>query len=687
MNKLRIILFAITVAAVSFPASAQTLEHLHLVCASTGRHVSVSTRGVVRSEKGKPFIWDSTGGLWAALNDPYLGDSLQSYSCIISPTGAIFDNLSNGWSTCSEDLGKTFTRIVIPNQTTLKISPDGELFALGVSWIARSQNDGQTWDSIPADGLLPIRCFFDRAGDLLSFQLSKIFDLRKGQTTFDSIGTWNFSFPTFTAECSMDSNSIIIAGDDSLFVFHKGNNSWDRILLPARMQGELCPLCCDSTGHLYGGIWGSLMRSDDTGHTWQFIDSGSSVTEWLAFQSPSTIWGATVSHCYQYREQTHSFAACDTPFVELGIATIAANYDTVYAAAQDDSALFRSTDDGDHWMQIHRDSGFRIVGTSSIQFSPDGSTYLTDFTSLYKSYGGIQWNTISNDPSLNYLTFAVDSSAKLFLTDVGFTSDDGRTWQKSSIPTWPAINSYGFLCYTRDSLFVYSRDDGQTWDTSIVHDPRAAGWSWIHSRFERIWLSYDSALFLSTDRATTWSNAEAGLPTLPQHIGPPNMTTDPYDHTFCIVGHYPTNSSIYGWSLLKKSWTQLTPDTSIGVVSICSNSKYLFLGTQSGVFRVAISDFNLGVLQTSSSTLESAVAYPNPSSNGFAIRFYLDQSSPVTITIYDAVGRSVEHFNAGEHEAGWISIPVAPGLPPGAYTYQVIAAGATLRGRVAIVSP
>ncbi len=128
-------------------------------------------------------------------------------------------------------------------------------------------------------------------------------------------------------------------------------------------------------------------------------------------------------------------------------------------------------------------------------------------------------------------------------------------------------------------------------------------------------------------------------------------------------------------------------DVSLYVWSLCANSNYLFLGTNVGVFRVALADFHLGVSPSAAQpTDQSALAYPNPASSNFTVRFYLARPGSANITLYDVLGNIVYEAPASQCGAGWNSIPIRSSLMPGCYTFQVTAGGTVSRGRVAVVS-
>ncbi len=709
MRKLPIHLLAATLLLAAANGQAQQLEHLHVMCASgTTKGISVSPGGVIRPftpyppiHESEPFLWDSTRRLWIALTDPFIGDSLNLETTLISPSGVIFDLLSNGWTTKSSDHGVTFSRLTVPPVYDIIISPLGELFEFSPKWLYRSTDLGQSWDSILSPSINAFsQCYFDKAGSIIDFafpgsRYSPIYRLARGDTTFDSIGVCPiYGSPKFMS-CSVDSSSVFLATHNSLYRFTEATRTFDTIPLSfvVRDSTTIDAICCDSSGDLYMSSAGNIFRSQDTSKSWTSIYRGGS--SWLAFQPPASIWAGGGTHLYQYRLDSLVVLTCDSPFEAMDARIVAIKGDSLYAGIDDDSMLFLSTTNGDSWKQIWCDSPMALYNGSTLQFAPDGATYLSNQAGIaYRTYGGVSWDFIFPFRNSMMQLNTVDSQSNLYSTGEGgfwISKDAGMSWSEQPFPPsgFPlmSITPQGFLCAAFNKEFVYSTDHGQSWIESEINDTLAQGIASIHTAFGRIWLSFDSVLLLSTDDGASWSRAMQGL----QHSPGGLITTDPVGHTFCIQGKMflgtSDSCSIYVWNPNDRTWSQLTPATAIPVNAICANGKYLFIGGN-GVYRVPIADFNLAVSEpTSLASEQSALAYPNPSSKNFSIRFYLEKPSSVSVSVYDVLGRNILHLNAGERAAGWNDIPISEALSPGTYSYRIEAGGQTFRGQLAIISP
>jgi hypothetical protein len=82
----------------------------------------------------------------------------------------------------------------------------------------------------------------------------------------------------------------------------------------------------------------------------------------------------------------------------------------------------------------------------------------------------------------------------------------------------------------------------------------------------------------------------------------------------------------------------------------------------------------------------SVFNYPNPFNANTTIRYSLESDSPVTITVFDLMGRRMETLvdaikGAGSHSAIWN----ADGYSSGIYFYIIKAGGNSVSGKMALV--
>ncbi|HWF43327.1 MAG TPA: T9SS type A sorting domain-containing protein [Candidatus Kapabacteria bacterium] len=691
-------------------AAAQSLEHLHLanVGVGSGNISNASPHGIVAADGGYSYKWDDVKKFWTRLNDPYRGDSLTVTAAMIDPSGIIYDHLSNGWNTRSDDGGLTFLLLPASELSwsgqvlNSVISPAEELF-FPVPYFIRSIDKVQTWDTLLRPPNSGGTMCFDKAGDVI-FLGSSVWRLTKGDTTMDSIS--NFGRGLGECSCSPSSKGMLVGSHDSVYFSSDAGEHWT--IFPPVLNlanNGLTFVCCDSSSKIYGITSKDyFVRSDDTGRSWILLDSSHNDPSRPPFskvfcQGPATIWCVAQNSTYQYSQGT--FIDCDSGFESLAVWALAAKQDTLFAAEESTDCFYRSTDEGSTWSKSLSDSVITSK-SSSITFSSDGATYLwaprSASQSLYKTYDGIKWSNISppNANIGNYLgSIIIDSTSGIYVRSADFSSDDGASWQNRTL-VYPllGVNTRGDLCSATDSSFHYSRDRGQSWNTVFIGDTFARAGQWtptFYSSHGVMWLSYDSVLLRSTDNGLTWSRAMKGLSRSPYSL----INTDPHGHTFCIQGSIWYSNvlgtcAIYNWDDVTEGWHRLTADTTLVPWVLCSNDDYLFIGSAGsfggGMFRIPISSFDLDVKtkdETPANDIQTAI-FPNPSSGNFSIQAHLRERSDVIVTLYNTLGCIVCVFDGGFRDPGLNVISMKEELPSGIYTYEVSVGKQIARGQIVI---
>ena len=78
--------------------------------------------------------------------------------------------------------------------------------------------------------------------------------------------------------------------------------------------------------------------------------------------------------------------------------------------------------------------------------------------------------------------------------------------------------------------------------------------------------------------------------------------------------------------------------------------------------------------------------YPNPFNTYTTIGYDVPKPGPVSVEVYDMLGRRVRRLATGTREAGRHTVSLrSDGLPNGVYVVRLFASGATWSGTVALV--
>jgi photosystem II stability/assembly factor-like uncharacterized protein len=378
---------------------------------------------------------------------------------------------------------------------------------------------------------------------------------------------------------------ILAASRAGLLASRDGGATWTEIEGALRGEGYLQAVASDATGLLVlAGTASGTFRSDDRGARWDRSSKGLTGI-WIRALAvdphhPTTVWAGGIG-----------FDGSSGP------------------------GLFRSADGGASWAQVEDPSGPNSV--AAIAFHPDDSSMLyVGGSAVYRSEdGGTSWtssgptdatsNFYSGGDSINALAF---DAADHFWAATGAglfgSGDEARVWNHAATaqeiysmlfdPRRPGaiyagtyadkIDTY-YGPYYIGGLIFESTDGGGTWQkgqrfdgsvVSLAADP-------FDDRIVYAGLAYvDPPLYRSTDFGTSW---------VPKGFG----TT--VGAVFCLIAdparegtlYAGTADGVYRTQDRGESWAQLSDGLTwwnTYALAITPSGKWLYAGTESGVFRL-----------------------------------------------------------------------------------------------------
>jgi hypothetical protein len=355
------------------------------------------------------------------------------------------------------------------------------------------------------------------------------------------------------------------------------------------------------------------------------------------------------------------------------------------AAATTTGGVMVSPDAGAHWSVSASGFGSNFVTALLTQTpfaSSDGRSIIAGTTDgVYLSADtGHSWD--NRNVNLSGSGFSVTSlSAYRDFILAGFggnglylvrTNTENSNWSQVSPYAVNAIHFCGYdvsnsgasmFAATEGHGLIMSRDSGKTWAAAglqgssvqsvqgVTHSVMVAG--------------ADAGYCFSLDTGKTFTTQNAGFTSTP--VVSAFFVSQPY----VVVAT--RNEGVYigiGWN--PSTWYGY--NTGLGtpvVTSLVSDGKYLYAGTDAGVWRRPMTEVVAGVNATEPTLPEGAMLrqnYPNPFNPSTVVSCRLPVSSHVRVGVYDMLGREAAvlfegSLEAGEHE--WTFD--GAGLPSGVY--------------------
>lgn len=298
------------------------------------------------------------------------------------------------------------------------------------------------------------------------------------------------------------------------------------------------------------------------------------------------------------------------------------------------ASVFRSTNFGQSWDSVMA----AVYGGESIAFS-NTKVYVTLDGNLYMSPDtGKTWAkaiTDSTIPGPVSGIFSSDNSLYLSLQSGDFfqSADGGLTWQKVQ----PALFKPPFNVTVQGSSFY-------------------AG-------------SVNGGFIFSTDYGTTWRDGSAGLP---DSVGFRAL----YVKQNTLIASLSKNfqQSVYRFQLPEGLWHEFNQGFSLArtgyIYSFASNSAYIFLASDSAIWRRPLSQWITGVKSLENQSTSNSMFlqnFPNPFNSSTTIFFTVNAPDYVSLKIYDHLGRDVASLysgrvNSGTLKAQWNAANVSSGL-------------------------
>jgi hypothetical protein len=349
----------------------------------------------------------------------------------------------------------------------------------------------------------------------------------------------------------------------------------------------------------------------------------------------------------------------------------------IFAGTNSPGSLYRSSDDGDSWSPIGQ--GFPPNTAVNGMTCSNGVIYAAASTGVYSSNdNGGSWSVDTTGLNMApWYRYTVTPGGIVGIVAIDSTLFAVRSWdvQTPGGVYMMRANSIAWKPIGLESLSTYGLYAIVDLDSNVFVG--TADGIYRYSGSGTIWLPRNNGLPLSD---TTWLQS--------------CLFTTVDTLLFAYISYtstYVYNKGIYVTSDLGQTWEAVSDSvfSDAALNAMAATPKFLFAGTQSGAWRIPISDIVTAV-NDRMPQLPSGFAlyqnYPNPFNPTTVIRYQIPTVTHVTLKIYDVLGRELKTLVVGRQNAGDHSVTFdARHLPSGVYFYTLRACSYAKSGKMLLL--
>jgi photosystem II stability/assembly factor-like uncharacterized protein len=324
-------------------------------------------------------------------------------------------------------------------------------------------------------------------------------------------------------------NGTLLAGSEGgIFTSTDDGATW----LPSTSglgSNSIQTMVLNAHGDIFGGNCGcgasfGVIKSTDNGASWKPVTNGlgSLFITALSIDGTGTLYAGTLNKgVYRSGDNGDNWMAVNDGLGSQAVKALAVTQTGTIIAAMADSGLYRSSDRGDHWVSVRKSS--QSTYYSALAVCPTGGIFGGDDYSTYCSTDdGRTWSTHNGTGTMS---LAINAGGVI----VRGTSNGGVQTSSDQGMTWTPANAG----LTGNSVYcVYLSSTGKIFAGTEVSLYRSAsiGGAWSEAgqgmganycsgivakgTADVIVSTYESGMFRSTDRGTTWTRINSGYPNL-----------------------------------------------------------------------------------------------------------------------------------------------------------------------------
>ncbi|MFZ4477337.1 MAG: hypothetical protein ACOYPR_19230, partial [Saprospiraceae bacterium] len=508
------------------------------------------------------------GNIWPLATSPTKLAAGKGYGYNFAPS-------SDYKFVVSYDHGSTWIEGTMPPTTygtfsSIAVCSHGVYVPDGYSGnIFRTQDDGLTWDTIPAPSLYcyNLWAFEDRLYADWSWRLSS--NGSDWESVLPVLGSDEYPNSIFASD-----SLLFFATDKNLWCSSNAGGTWFKNPIPYNNSSDKF---CKIGNRVYkgAGLTG-IMYTDDFGHSWQELPIPQDFDSFdFATAGGQLLCGTYNKGVLRYDVPNQKLVASNKGLNSAAVYYLEAGNGQLWAACG--NGLFAYDLSQETWVDkailpLPRNN------YSDIAVSPDGKIMTSESHNIrfYLSVnGGASWDTIAPADTLYWTYIILDKTywigenilVKSRWSSDAFSSDLGQTWEYGDFPNNIVFFAGRYLGFKWSEGIVSSNDFGHSWN--LEASPNGLDVIRLYATDDKLFaLTYDvkgRTKMYSTSDLINWTYSNDGLPQM-NVLGP---TYEPYEGGIWHKGdRYYLHESSHGiFTSLDsgKTWLPVDPNTS-GVI-------------------------------------------------------------------------------------------------------------------------
>jgi len=596
----------------------------------------------------------------------------------------------------STNFGTNWTQTSLNNQKVISVYNSGTGVFAGtmINGLFLSRNLGSTWEQTPVPG--NVRCIdwsswniyvgtadgIYRSTDFATTWSGKLFNgdvnyiKQENPNVYAGFGYWggirvstnyginwsNFTLDSLYITCMHIYNyNNIIAGTKYYGVYRSTNlgNTWI-----SSLQKEISSIV-QFVDTLFVGTKTGIYKSTNLGINWTQTSINSDTVNTLSYDIDNNYIFAGVNN-NKYYVSSNGGVNWKKDSINSGVQSVEAlslieSGGKVFAGVPG-RGIYYSTNNGADWIQ----SSLNNLTVTS--FTLNGGNIYAGTTNnglYYSSNNGNSWIPSSLNTG-TVLSLMTKNNSIYAGTNNGIlkSTNNGTNWFQTFITNDSvyALTSTGnYIFAATNNGLRRSSNEGVNW--SLVHNIYIRYMS-LTCKGTYVFVGTSNGIYVSPDNGSTWNPSYTG--SIPIYA----MTT--YGNNV-IAG---TNNGVLLTTNNGTNWLNKNQGFSLppSVKSFFVSNNYIYAGTSYSIWRRLLNDIiyvNL-ISEYIPSTYKLEQNYPNPFNPTTNIRYQIQKSGTVKISVYDMLGKEIETLvnekqSPGTYEVSWNGSK----YPSGVYYYKI----------------